>query len=169
MYPLMKIVAPMLGVRFMNLGYWPSTSEDDRKLIKFMDDADDLEEYVLNVEAAHLYSDFRKFVKEVSRVLRSGGTFCYVDVRYPHDAYLVNEIAESFGFILQHFEDCTEEVVEGLNYSARKYDDLLERAPFFVQLFKKSLRETYCAPGTDGYERLKSGQKMYVAASWMKN
>ncbi|EFO87244.1 hypothetical protein CRE_25799 [Caenorhabditis remanei] len=252
MYPLMKIVAPMLAVRFMNLGYWPSTSEDDRKLIKFMDDADDLEEYesdrshihlyekamsmhpkypnfqdmevlevscgqgyslewierwhgptkcligcdkvvtrnvnnivygnatdlpfadrsfdfVLNVEAAHLYSDFRKFVKEVSRVLRSGGTFCYVDVRYPHDAYLVNEIAESFGFILQHFEDCTEEVVEGLNYSARKYDDLLERAPFFVKLFKKSLRETYCAPGTDGYERLKSGQKMYVAASWMKH
>lgn len=45
MYPLMKIVAPMLGVRFMNLGYWPSTSEDDKKLIKFMDDTDDLEEY----------------------------------------------------------------------------------------------------------------------------
>ncbi|EGT52850.1 hypothetical protein CAEBREN_17216 [Caenorhabditis brenneri] len=252
MYPLMKIVAPKLGVRFMNLGYWPSDKPEDDKLRAFMEEVGDLEDYephkshvylyekamsmhpnypdfenleilevscgqgyslewienlhgptkcligcdkvvtrnvnnivygdatnlpfaddsfdfILNVEAAHLYSDFRKFFKECFRVLRSGGVFCYVDVRYPRDVSVLNDTAKSLGFNTKHLELCTAEVVEGLNHTARKYDELLERAPLFVKMFKKSLRATYCAPGTDAYERLRTEQKIYVAVMWMKD
>ncbi|PIC32958.1 hypothetical protein B9Z55_013109 [Caenorhabditis nigoni] len=251
MYPLMKIVAPKLGVRFMNLGYWPSRKPEDAKLRVFMNDIGDLQEYephrahiylyekamsmhpkypdfenleilevscgqgyslewierwhgpakcligcdkvvtrnvnnivygdatnlpfadesfdfVLNVEAAHLYSDYRKFLKECARVLRSGGVFCYADVRYPRDVSLINEAANAAGFETRHIEYCTDEVVVGLNHVARKYDDLLEKAPLFVKLFSKSLRATYCAPGTEANERLRSQQKIYVAAMWVK-
>lgn len=247
----MKVVAPKLGVRFMNLGYWPSGKAEDVVLEEFMNDIGDLQEYeshrthiylyekamsmhpsypdfenleilevscgqgyslewierwhgptkcligcdkvvtrnvnnivygdatslpfndesfdfVLNVEAAHLYSDYRKFFKECHRVLRTDGVFCYADVRYPRDVSLLNEAAKAVGFETRHLEYCTEEVVEGLNHSARKYDTLLAQAPFFVKLFKKSLRATYCAPGTEAYERLRTHQKVYIAAMWMK-
>lgn len=251
MYPLMRIVAPKLGVRFMNLGYWPSSAPQYAKMRMFMEDLGDLDEYesdrahiylyekalsmhpnypyfeqfeilevscgqgysldwiekwhgptkciigcdkvvtrnmnnivygdaldlpfadnsfdfVLNVEAAHLYSDYKLFFKEGSRVLRSGGAFCYMDIRYPHEAKQIQETATAAGFVKKHFEFCTDEVVEGLKYSARKYDRLLEKAPFFVKFFKNSLRATYCAPGTSTYERLKNKQRIYIAAMWIK-
>jgi ubiquinone/menaquinone biosynthesis C-methylase UbiE len=31
---------------------------------------------VVNVEASHIYPDFERFVDEVARLLRPGGTFC---------------------------------------------------------------------------------------------
>lgn len=45
MYPLMRIVAPKLGVRFMNLGYWPSSAPQYAKMRMFMEDLGDLDEY----------------------------------------------------------------------------------------------------------------------------
>lgn len=89
--------------------------------------ADNSFDFVLNVEAAHLYSDYKLFFKEGSRVLRSGGAFCYMDIRYPHEAKQIQETATAAGFVKKHFEFCTDEVVEGLKYSARKYDRLLEK------------------------------------------
>uniref|UniRef100_A0A1I7UX25 Methyltransf_11 domain-containing protein n=2 Tax=Caenorhabditis tropicalis TaxID=1561998 RepID=A0A1I7UX25_9PELO len=130
--------------------------------------ADESFDFILNVEAAHLYSDYQKFFQECYRVLRTGGVFCYLDIRYPRDVSLLNDAAKSLGFVTKHLELCTEEVVEGLNHSARKYDELLEKAPWFVKMFKNTLRATYCAPGTEAYERLRTEQKIYLAVMWMK-
>ncbi|CAI2350634.1 unnamed protein product [Caenorhabditis sp. 36 PRJEB53466] len=246
----MKYVAPKLGVRFMNLGYWPSIEPQDDKLNEFLIE-NDLSEYdadkahvylyekalslhpnypsfqgleilevscgqgnsidliqkwhgparcvigcdkvmtrnarnivygdaanlpfanesfdfVLNVEASHLYANFPKFISECSRVLKPNGVFCWLDVRYPHEVGSVKLTAATAGLKLKRWEDITKEVVVGLNHTAKKYDTILERAPFFVKLFKTSLRATYCAPGTSTYERLQKGQRVYLAAMWMK-
>lgn len=45
LYPLMKFVAPKLGVRYMNLGYWPSMRQEDSKMTLFLSDFEDLPEY----------------------------------------------------------------------------------------------------------------------------
>uniref|UniRef100_A0A8R1I6J4 Translation machinery-associated protein 7 homolog n=1 Tax=Caenorhabditis japonica TaxID=281687 RepID=A0A8R1I6J4_CAEJA len=50
----------------------------------------------------------------------------------------------------------------------KKNDKDLTEAPFYVKMFKNSLRATYCAPGTEAYERLRTGKKKYLAAMWIK-
>jgi SAM-dependent methyltransferase len=40
---------------------------------------------VLNVESSHRYLSFDKFVKEVARILKPGGTFLLTDFRYPYE------------------------------------------------------------------------------------
>ena len=46
--------------------------------------ADDAFDVVINVEAAHLYFRFPRFLAEVARVLRQGGHFLYTDLRTRH-------------------------------------------------------------------------------------
>lgn len=51
----MKIVAPRLGVRFMNLGYWPSSKPEDDKLRRFIRGIDDLQDYESHKSHVYLY------------------------------------------------------------------------------------------------------------------
>uniref|UniRef100_A0A8R1E539 Translation machinery-associated protein 7 homolog n=1 Tax=Caenorhabditis japonica TaxID=281687 RepID=A0A8R1E539_CAEJA len=76
--------------------------------------------------------------------------------------------AEEAGLNLRRWESCNKEVIEGIKKVSKKYDEKLEKAPFYVKMFKNSLRATYCAPGTEAYERLRTGKKKYLAAMWIK-
>lgn len=50
----------------------------DAENLPFPDESFDA---VINVEAAHLYPDYPRFLREVARVLRPGGHFLYADLR----------------------------------------------------------------------------------------
>lgn len=52
-------------------------------------------EAVVNVEASHTYPSYRKFVREVWRVLRPGGVFLTADFRTTHDADVDVKIMQS--------------------------------------------------------------------------
>uniref|UniRef100_A0A8R1E139 Methyltransf_11 domain-containing protein n=1 Tax=Caenorhabditis japonica TaxID=281687 RepID=A0A8R1E139_CAEJA len=129
---------------------------------------DDSFDFVVNVEASHLYSDYPKFFQEVARVLKPGGVFCWMDIRYSFEIFPTQFAAEEAGLNLRRWESCNKEVIEGIKKVSKKYDEKLEKAPFYVKIFKNSLRDTYCAPGTEAYERLRTGKKKYLAAMWIK-
>lgn len=54
----------------------------DAENLPFPDESFDA---VINVEAAHLYPDYPRFLREVHRVLRPGGHFLYADLRHRDD------------------------------------------------------------------------------------
>lgn len=72
------------------------------------------------------------------------------------------------GLTLLKFEDITERVLLGILKTSARYDAMLDKAPFFIKLFRKTIRATYCAPGTEGYARLTRRQKIYACACWCR-
>uniref|UniRef100_A0A914X664 Methyltransferase type 11 domain-containing protein n=1 Tax=Plectus sambesii TaxID=2011161 RepID=A0A914X664_9BILA len=123
---------------------------------------------IVNVESSHLYSDKQKFFDECARVLVKGGHLCWVDVRFKDLVDETLEQARSAGLKRVAFADITAEALAGVAETSRRYDALLEQAPWFVRLFRNSIRTTYCAPGTATYENYATRRKVYVAACWQK-
>uniref|UniRef100_A0A1I7ZMU6 Methyltransf_11 domain-containing protein n=1 Tax=Steinernema glaseri TaxID=37863 RepID=A0A1I7ZMU6_9BILA len=124
---------------------------------------------ILNIESSHLYTHPNKFFAECSRVLRSGGFLCWADLRFSEVMGDVETQAQLAKFHTVAFENITEGVLRGVNYTSYRYDKMIERAPWYVKLFRKTLRITYCAPGTESHERLLKRQKIYAAACWRKS
>lgn len=70
---------------------------------------------------------------------------------------------------LIRIEDITEQVLQGIESTAARYDVMLQNAPYLIRLFQNSIRTTYCAPGTRSYERFLKREKMYVCACWQNH
>ncbi|KHJ99205.1 hypothetical protein OESDEN_00813 [Oesophagostomum dentatum] len=124
---------------------------------------------VVNVESSHLYYNCEQFFRECARVLRRGGYLCWIDLRYQAEAESTREQAKRAGFIEDRWSDVTENVLQGIKHTAARYDEILQKSPFFVQLFSASLRATYCAPGTHTYARFVRREKGYYSALWKKD
>tara|TARA_B100001105_G_scaffold180061_1_gene145541 strand:- start:386 stop:1189 length:804 start_codon:yes stop_codon:yes gene_type:complete len=85
----------------------------DAESIPFPDSSFDV---VYNVEASHCYTNFNAFVKEVFRVLRPGGYFCWSDF---HSSAKIRGIESFFtdsGFELESSLDITEGVLRSLDF-----------------------------------------------------
>jgi ubiquinone/menaquinone biosynthesis C-methylase UbiE len=95
--------------------------------------ADQTFDAVINVEAAHQYPDFRRFLCEVARVLRPGGHFVYTDSRR-HRAITEWEAALADAPMRLISERAIEDgVTRGLRANSRRSLDLIShRAPTFV-------------------------------------
>ncbi|RCN46203.1 methyltransferase domain protein [Ancylostoma caninum] len=248
LYPIMRHLSPVLGIQFMNLGYWPTKSSEakdtqiiavvekhsleadldrphyylyERSLMAHpnyplfdglqvlevgcgqgngmkwvkrahprircvkgvdrcaLDDADMISgdahdlpfgnhqfDIVLNVESSHLYQDCEQFFRECARVLKKGGYLCWIDLRYQAQVNETRRQALRAGFVEEQWEDVTENVLQGIERTAARYDKMLQRAPFFVRVFSTSLRATYCAPGTHTHARFINREKGYYSAFW---
>uniref|UniRef100_A0AC34R3A4 Methyltransferase type 11 domain-containing protein n=1 Tax=Panagrolaimus sp. JU765 TaxID=591449 RepID=A0AC34R3A4_9BILA len=123
---------------------------------------------ILNIESSHLYDSTPQFLAEVFRVLKPGGYFCWADIRFKEEVPVVLEEATATGLKLVEYENITSGVLNGIEYTSRQYDKLFDKAPWIFRLFKKSIRTTYCAPGTWTYNRLLRREKLYAAACWTK-
>ena len=82
---------------------------------------------VINVEASHCYPDFKKFVDEVSRVLKVGGSFVHADLRYP------SGMDEWLGALFSHpqlrvaqMRLINPEVVRGMVLNTPKYTRMIQ-------------------------------------------
>jgi SAM-dependent methyltransferase len=85
----------------------------DAESIPFPDSSFDV---VYNVEASHCYTNFNAFVREVFRVLRPGGFFCWSDF---HSCAKMRDIESVFtdsGFELESSLDITEGVLRSLDF-----------------------------------------------------
>uniref|UniRef100_A0A7E4UYE8 Methyltransf_11 domain-containing protein n=1 Tax=Panagrellus redivivus TaxID=6233 RepID=A0A7E4UYE8_PANRE len=129
---------------------------------------DESQDMVVNVESSHLYKNEKAFFMEVHRVLKDGGYLCWADLRFPNDMSTTLTIAHEAGFKLLSYENITNEVLNGIEYTSRNYDRLLKKAPWFVRIFGESIRTTYCAPGTPTYSRFARREKIYSAACWQR-
>jgi ubiquinone/menaquinone biosynthesis C-methylase UbiE len=69
---------------------------------------------VLNVESSHRYLAFDKFVQEVSRILKPGGTLLLTDFRYPYEWAGFRANISSAGLVNQWECDITENVLQAL-------------------------------------------------------
>jgi SAM-dependent methyltransferase len=85
---------------------------------------------VVNVESSHCYPSQEAFLREVLRVLRPGGHFCFADITDAsgHTARL-NRLFEELGFTVLQKEDITANVVKSLT--------LVRDTPQFAEAFTR--------------------------------
>ncbi|KAK0399403.1 hypothetical protein QR680_003027 [Steinernema hermaphroditum] len=123
---------------------------------------------IVNIESSHLYANPSKFFKECARVLKTGGYLCWADIRYSQQIFDVEVQAADANLQTVAFEDITNGVLRGLVHTSSRYDKLIEKAPWYIRVFRNTLRTTYCAPGTESHKRLLKHEKIYASACWRK-
>ncbi len=122
--------------------------------------ADSSLDVVINVEASHCYPNFARFLSEVRRILRYGGSFLLADMR-KHDAIETwrHELRQSNMELLEE-EEITQHVVRALESSSDRVSALIrENAPRWARRFMAHFAAT---KGTAVYNQLKSGEVRYV-------
>ena len=85
---------------------------------------------VVNIESSHLYESTPNFFKEVHRVLRPGGYFCWADIRFKDEMSVVLDQAVAAGLELIEYENITTGVLHGIEYTAKQYDKLFDKVRF---------------------------------------
>ena len=114
---------------------------------------------VYNVESSHCYADIPAFISEVFRVLRSGGKFCWTDMR---DKKAMEKMHQNFvqaGFTIESCTDVTENVVSALDIIDEGRREMIRQgAPLSL---RRSFETFGGVPGTPIYEALKSGRIQY--------
>lgn len=122
---------------------------------------------VINVEAAHLYPNYRRFLAEVSRVLAPGGHFLYADLR-DRDSIPEWEAALSDSSLqLVSQEEINKQVLRGLEMNSPRYQDLINRhAPKLLRRFGRDVAVT---KGSPLYEEVERGDLSYRLYCLVKN
>lgn len=114
---------------------------------------------VYNVESSHCYANIPVFLKEVFRVLRPGGKFCWTDMR---DSSTMEKMHGQFletGFSIESRADVTKNVTDALNLIDEGRREMIRQsAPASL---RKSFETFGGVPGTPVYEALKSGKIQY--------
>ena len=143
-----------------NLNFIEGNAED----LPFEDSSFDT---VYNVESSHCYGDINKFIREVHRVLREGGNFCWTDFRNVETMEKTEKFFTSTGFTIISKKEITNEVVDALDMIN---DAKRER---ITELVPKSIRrsfETFAGvQGTPVYDSFKSGKLKYYKYQMKKN
>tara|TARA_B100000900_G_scaffold411150_1_gene430258 strand:+ start:9212 stop:10045 length:834 start_codon:yes stop_codon:yes gene_type:complete len=114
---------------------------------------------VYNVESSHCYGDIDKFVKEVYRVLKEDGNFCWTDFRDEKTMKITQEIFLKAGFSIVSKKEITDQVITALDMinDAKK-----ERISEFVPKSIRRSFETFAGvQGTPVYDSFQSGKLKY--------
>jgi ubiquinone/menaquinone biosynthesis C-methylase UbiE len=110
---------------------------------------------VVNVEAAHLYPHYRRFLAEVVRVLRPGGHFLYADLRGQEDIDEWELALADSGLQELSQEEINTQVLRGLEKNSVRYQDLINRhAP---PLLRRVGRDVAVTQGSPLYEDVENG------------
>lgn len=120
---------------------------------------------VINVEAAHLYPHYPRFIAEVTRVLRPGGHFLYADLRAtPQLAQWEADLANAPLRLLSQ-EVINEQVLRGLERNSARYQDLINRhTPAPLRRFFRDVAVTKGSPLYDDVECDKISYRLYCLA-----
>lgn len=128
----------------------------DAQSLPFTDESFDA---VINVEAAHGYPDFPRFLAEVARVLRPGGRFLYADFRSYLDFSQWEAAMADAPLRLLSERVINAEVLRGLDNLAPRYLDLVgHHLPAFLRPFGRLF---VGAPGSLMYRELQRGRLSY--------
>ena len=122
---------------------------------------------VYNVESSHCYGDMSKFVSEVFRVLKNGGSFCWTDFRDEETMEKTEKIFTNSGFSIVSKKEITQEVIQALDMIN---DTKKERISKLVPRIIRRSFETFAGvQGTPVYESFKSGKLRYYRYQLIKN
>ena len=114
----------------------------------------------INVESSHCYSDMKKFVSEIYRVLKPGGFFTFCDLRTAPGVDEIKEIFADSGFNTVYNEQINTQVVHALDlvYEQRNRE-LNSTVPKF---WRPVMRDFAALKGSAVYNKFKHGELQYV-------
>jgi phthiocerol/phenolphthiocerol synthesis type-I polyketide synthase E len=125
----------------------------DAEALPFRDAAFDA---VVNIESSHLYPDVAAFFGDALRVLRPGGYFLYADLQPAGAMEASLALLRRLGFSLRRVRDVTHNVVLSCGQVAGR------RAEAYAGgAGDGTLREFLAAPGSEGFEALRTGAWRY--------
>jgi SAM-dependent methyltransferase len=122
---------------------------------------------VINVEAAHSYPHFDRFLPEMTRVLRPGGHFLYADFRgfLEYDDW--DAALAGMPMRMVSKREINTEVLRGMDNNSQRYLGLVSGyVPKFLQPFGRVFAG---APGTLAYKQLQSGRLSYRMYHFIKD
>ena len=114
---------------------------------------------VLNVESCHAYGSVEKFISEVKRVLRPGGTFALVDFRDAEKMNILRQQLKNSGLQWIEEENITSNVVQAI-----EAEDDVKKArikKLFPAKWQKIFGEFAGVVGSTFHTKLKNGVKVY--------
>lgn len=114
---------------------------------------------VLNVESCHAYGSVEKFISEVKRVLRPGGTFALVDFRDAEKMNILRQQLKNSGLQWIEEENITSNVVQAI-----EAEDDVKKArikKLFPAKWQKIFGEFAGVVGSTFHTKLTNGTKVY--------
>jgi fatty-acid O-methyltransferase len=112
---------------------------------------------VINVESSHCYPHFDRFLSEVTRVLRPGGTFLYTDVRQWFQFGQWEAELNGAGMRIASERVINTEVLQGMELNAPEWEAVWDRyAPRFLRPVGKGP-----VRGGTLYRDIESGDRSY--------
>jgi len=114
---------------------------------------------VLNVESSHCYPNFMAFIKEVHRVLKPGGKFCYADFSTSETISQLEQIFPKIGLEIISKENVAKQAIASLDKVARLRTASVKKFPFYIRPILRNFVGTQ-----DGvsYKNLRSGEWTYI-------
>ena len=135
-----------------NLNFVEGNAQD----LPFADESFDV---VYNVESSHCYGDMAAFVEQANRVLRSGGIFCWTDLRDDETMTTLPLLFESKGFEIMESTDVVQEVIKALDeINDSKMKAIEENVP---KSARRSFETFAGVKGTPVYEGFVNGSMAY--------
>jgi SAM-dependent methyltransferase len=122
---------------------------------------------VLSVETSHHYSDMAKFLSEVQRVLKPGGSFLMACYRNKAGMEMLRQQLTESGLQKVKEEEITKNVLLALDIDAARRAALVHRLS--PAILKKLVTEFAGLPGTELYQSFASGEWIYANFVYRKS
>ena len=137
--------------------------QGDAESLPFEDHTFDV---VINVESSHCYGNVDAFIKEVSRVLKPGGYFSWVDLRSKEMFAETESAFNIHDFSPIHSETITKEVVQALDeIHERKMTMIADNVP---KVFQTAFRDFAGVKDSKIYNAFQEGNAVYLAKAFQK-
>lgn len=135
-------------------------------LLFLQGDAEDLPledrsvDVVVNVESSHCYGSVSRFLSEVRRVLRPGGSLVLADVRDTGELEALRRALDEHGpSVPVEEEDITAGVMAALERTVAQKEELLAQVPWPL---RGTLRDQSGAPGGVVHRAFREGRRRYL-------
>jgi ubiquinone/menaquinone biosynthesis C-methylase UbiE len=131
--------------------------QGDAEALPFADESFDA---VINVESSHCYGSMPAFLREVTRVLRRGGSFLFADLRASEDCDRLEADLAQTGMAILEKQDITANVLEALHKDSERKLALIHR--LVNKRLVPTFRQFAAIEGSDVYVGFKSGATRYL-------